>query len=391
MKKIFVLMILLNAVSGLYSDEEVIPFTHIFGGRGDDFGSCVQQTKDGGYIIAGDTYSFNSDLSDIFLVKTDSSGNEQWHKTYNVDDCYDSGIKVYEIENGGYIIAGISLRQNTGNQKVILIKVNSAGVVLQLKQYDCGADLFNIRIIKTGTEQFVVMSNALSDTGYSHIGLVKINIDSNVLWENELTDKGENYGSEIFPDSDGGYIITGYSSSSGNAFQSIYLLKADDRGNKIWSKTFSIGNSDGGNYVIPAGDGGYMILGTTSSFGNPDSSICLIKTDSEGTEEWIKLYGEEGIEFGLSVMRTDDSGYLLSGWTYSFGNGETADTYLVKTDSTGEELWHKIYGSSGNDYCFDVSGTDDRGYIITGFTDSFNAGNSDVFLIKTDAQGKIEF
>jgi hypothetical protein len=391
LKKISIILIIyISAVFNI--SGEVIPLKTLFGGNGDDFGSCAQQTGDGGYIIIGDSDSYSTDdTSDVYLIKTDAYGYELWHNTYSEDNSFDSGFKVYETGNNDYILACVTLPYNGLVNNINLIRINSEGNVLSKNLYECSANSYNIRISKTGTDSFIVMSNIVSYSGSVSIELVMIDSKGSILWKKTITDQEEIYASEIYPDSDGGFIITGYQAASGNAFQSICLLKTDNLGNILWTEVYSIGNSDGGNYVIPTRDRGYIVLGTTSSFGNPDSSICLIKTDSEGSEEWIKTYGEEGIEFGLSVLQSNDGGFLAAGWTYSYSNGESADIYLIKTDETGEELWCKTYGGPGNDYCFGITETKDSGYIITGFTDFSGKGNADVFLIKTDSEGNIIF
>lgn len=389
MKKYFLsLIILFTFIYNLYCEDNVVPLKTVFGGKGDDYGSYVHQTEDGGYIVTGDTNSFSADIVDIYLIKTDNNGNELWHKTYSEDKSFDSGIKVFETEDSGYLIAGLSVSDETGIQSINLIETDYRGNRINSYQYECAFGSYNIRITKDGTGSFIIMKNIITSSENPVMGLEKIDSTGRLLWETKL--EPGNIASQINLTYDGGYIITGYS-SSGNAFQAICLIKTDKFGKELWLKNYSVGNSDGGNFVLQAADRGYIVLGTTSSFGNPDSSLCLIKTDSSGNEEWIKTFGSKGIEFGLSVLQTDDGGYLAAGWTYSYGNGETADIYLVKTDKSGEELWHKIYGGFGNDCCFNIEQTGDSGYIITGYTESYGTGNSDVFLIKTDSQGNIEF
>ena len=151
-----------------------------------------------------------------------------------------------------------------------------------------------------------------------------------------------------------------------------------------WTKTFGGNSNDIGYSVQQTTDGGYIITGYTSSSGNID--IWLIKTDSNGDSLWTKTFGGSGDDLGQSVQQTTDGGYIITGYTTSFGNGYY-DVWLIKTDSNGDEEWNQTFGGGGSDSGHSVQQTTDGGYIITGYTDSFGNGGGDIWLIKTDSEG----
>jgi hypothetical protein len=190
--------------------------------------------------------------------------------------------------------------------------------------------------------------------------------------------------------SDGGYIVTGYTSSFGAGNYDVFLIKTDAFGNIQWAKTYGGTNGDNATSVRQTSDGGYIVAGYTFSFGAGGSDIFLIKTDASGNIQWAKTYGGTGDDWASSVQQTSDGGYIVAGYTYSFGSGNL-DIILIKTDASGNIQWAKTYGGTGWDIPLSVQQTSDGGYIVAGTTSSFGAGGGDIFLIKTNAFGNVQW
>jgi hypothetical protein len=185
---------------------------------------------------------------------------------------------------------------------------------------------------------------------------------------------------------DNGYIIAGKTNSYGSGSADVYLIKTNANGNILWEKTYGGSDSDYGYSVQQTTDGGYIVAGYTGSFGAGGNDIYLIKTDADGDTLWTKTYGGTGSERGYSVQQTTDGGYIVTGITNSFGAGGI-DFYLVKTDVDGDTLWTRTYGGTESDYGYSVQQTTDGGYIVAGYTKSFGAGYYDFYVIKSDANG----
>jgi len=237
----------------------------------------------------------------------------------------------------------------------------------------------------------------------SLLGIVLIVIVGCSLWPTELaladgppvqwqkTLGGDRYdaGSSVQQTADGGYIIAGTTDSFGTGYGDVYLIKTEPNGTVQWQKTFGGYIDDRGFSVQQTSDGGYIIAGYSDSFGGL-WEVYLIKTEPNGSSEWEKTFGGSGSDFGRSVQQTSDGGYIVAGYTDSFGEGRK-DVYLIKTEPNGNSQWQKTFGGSENDYGWSVQQTSDGGYIIAGDTQSFSAGNWDVYLIKTEPNGNMQW
>jgi hypothetical protein len=185
---------------------------------------------------------------------------------------------------------------------------------------------------------------------------------------------------------DGGYAIAGYRVYFGSADMDVWLVKTDASGNHEWNHTYGGPNSDGGHSVVQTEDGGYAIAGYTYAYMAETSDMWLVKTDALGNPQWNQTYGGADKDAGYSVVQTEDSGYAIAGYTLSFGAG-ISDVWLVKTDASGNHEWNHTYGGPKGDYGWSVVQTEDGGYAIAGYTYTSTVGGSDVWLIKTNASG----
>ena len=186
---------------------------------------------------------------------------------------------------------------------------------------------------------------------------------------------------------DGGYILAGQTWSYGAGGCDVWLIKTDPNGSELWNKTFGGSSPDYAYSIDQTEDGGYILAGYTESFGAGGFDVWLIKTDTNGYELWNKTFGGgTSNEMARAVQQTTDGGYILAG--YKGSNGlESLDVWLIKTDTNGYELWNKTIGGSDKDYATSAQQTTDGGYILAGKTMSYGAGYTNVWLIKTDSTG----
>jgi len=192
--------------------------------------------------------------------------------------------------------------------------------------------------------------------------------------------------------SDGGYILAGYTASRGEG-SDLWLIKADAKGNHIWDKAFGGSGEDTAYFVRETEDGGYIVTGSAKSFGIGEERLWLLKTDSNGSRKWDRIFGgfvSSSGDGGWSLAETKDGGYIVAGYTKSYGAGGK-DLWLIRTDHLGNRLWDKVFGGAKDDVGMSVLQTKDGGYIITGRTASFGAGDDDMWLLKTSPQGILQW
>ena len=168
-------------------------------------------------------------------------------------------------------------------------------------------------------------------------------------WETTFGGTGYEYAYSVQQTTDGGYIIIGGTESFGAGERDVYLIKTDENGDSLWTKTIGGAFSDEGKSVQQTTDGGYIISGDTQSSGNGGEDVYLIKTDVNGIEQWSKTFGGADQDGSFSVQQTIDGGYIIAGYTSSFGNG-AFDIYLIKTDQNGIEQWSQNFGGGGEDW-----------------------------------------
>lgn len=337
-----------------------------FGGSSREDGKCIKATPDGGFIITGLSYSSDGDVtankgaSDVWVMKIDGNGTLQWQKNYG-GSSYDYGSAIDLTADGGYIVGGSSFSTdgdvtvNHGNTDYWIFKIDQLGNLIWQKSFGGGGIDLISSIIHTSDGNYVAAGSTTSTNGDvtdNHSDgydswLIKLDGDGNLLWKKCFGGTGGEEAHDIKESAGGGYIVAGLASSTNGdvvGYRNGYgaegwIFKLDTAGVIQWQKCFGGTNNDVANFIVPVADG-YVIAGSSFST-NGDASggngkIWVVHTGSAGDVYEHYRYGGSGTEEGKCILPTQDNGFLLVSSTTS-ANGDVSgihggmfDFWLVK-------------------------------------------------------------
>ncbi len=329
-------------------------------GAGYAWGNSVQQTSDGGYIIAGSR-------GVVYLVRTNAQSDTLWTRAYG-RVVGGQGSSVRQTADGGYILV-------CSYGDVDLMKTDSRGDSLWTRSYEGSVDC-----VEPTADGGYILAGGLDTDFY----LAKINAQGDTLWTRTYAHNHNQSADAVQLTADGGYIVAGRT-DTGSATHHIYLLKTNALGDELWARACGDSVTEYSTSVQQTSDGGYVVA-TTRSFAGPRMpDVYLIRTHAQGDTLWTRTYGGIGMERGFSALQTADGGYIIGGTTHSFGAGAT-DFYLVKTDAQGETLWTRTYGGKEREDARSLTQAADGDYVITGYTESFGPRGLYVYLVKTNGE-----
>jgi hypothetical protein len=338
----------------------------------------ILQTYDGGYCVAG-TISANN--GDAYLMKLNSMGDTLWTKTFggNFDEFI---FSLEQTSDSGFVLAGYTRSFSMGNSDAYVIRTNANGTLLWSKNYGGFDWEYFTSIRQISSNRLIACGNTSTfGSGTGDIYLVEMDLSGNIVWTKTLGGTGLDGGNSIQKTFDNGFIITGSTSSFTATSGRIYLVKTDSSGNSMWGKIFGGVLGEAGFCVRQCADSGFIVTGYTNSFGAGGQDAFLLKTNINGNLQWMKTYGGVWEDMGYSVEQTDDGGFIFTGRTQSFGpdSGIARNIYLVKTTAMGDTLWTRTYGSVINNG-YSVKQVNDGGYIIASSPTRMN-------VIRTDSLG----
>lgn len=365
-------------VLGIINSTAQITFQKTYGYSDADYGYSVKQTIDGGYLLLGQTPTSGGAFSNAYLIKTNQYGDTTWTKQFGDNLHNVQGWDVYQLPSGEYLL------KNDYNQTLgmNIIKLDINGNIIWNKLYaNNGSGSYGG--IDTAIGGGYVFLGQKFNTGHWNTYVLRTDINGDSIWGKEYGTL-DSIGLSIKTTSSG-YVICGGTSLYSS--QHNVLMKIDAYGNRLWTRIY---NSTGGysfaNAIDVTSDGGFIFAGTTTTTFSSLEDVSLTKTNSQGNFQWTKTFGGSDYDAAFSVKQTSDHGYAILGVTKSMGD-TYGDFYLIKTDSSGIEQWHKTFGGSASETGRSLALTSDGGFALLGNTMSFGEGLFDFYFVKTDSAG----
>ncbi len=397
-----------------------------YGGSARDWGNTIIGTSDGGYAMAGYSRSSDIDVSanngdwDFWIIRIDEAGNLLWEKNYG-GTLNDEATSIQQTVDGGFVVAGATFSNdgdvgnNNGEEDFWIIKLDASGN-LQWEQTYGGNLVDRAESIKqTADGGYFVAGFSASQNGdvSNNFGnfdfwLIRLDSGGNLLWENNYGGSGPDWAFELEIDDDGNVIMAGSTISNdneildNNGFYDYWVVKADaTNGDLIWSKNFGGSGEDRSYFIKKAPDNTFYISGSSYSsnadvsgnFGSSD--FWIVKIDTDGNLLWEKNLGGQGSEWAWALELTDDLGIVAVGRSntnnatgYVSNNNGSNDFWLVKLSEFGVLEWENNFGGSNSEVPYSIVKTADGGFIIGGYSESSdfdvedNYGDWDYWVLK---------
>ena len=302
---------------------------------------------------------------------------------------YDYGRSLVQTDDG-YVIAGNTSLFGDEYSDVLLLKIDQKGIEKWTQTYDFSStDRLNF-IEKLPDGSFIMTGSSLSSINQSNdILLMKTDYLGNIMWSKTFGTNQEEIAHSLDIASDGSFSIVFEVLTLDNGAD-IGLIKTDNQGDSLWTQFYG-GNQNDYGYSILCTDDGHLISGVTKSAGDNNGDGMIIKTNSNGNLDWNYSYGGYGTEVFRSSQQTSDGGYIAVGHTNSYGAGNN-DVFLLKINSNGDSLWSNVYGGAGTDQGRHVVQTINQGFAIFGYTDSYGElGGFNNWLLKVNSNGDLDW
>ena len=422
-KTLFAILAIIT--TNLFSQPNIVWETNL-GGSDYDRAQSILQTADGGYIIAGVSRSIDGDVGgnngqrDYWIVKLNLSGTLIWETNLGGSND-DWAYSIQQTIDGGYIVAGESnsnsgdVGGNNGGSDYWIVKLDASGSLIWENNLGGSDNDLAYSIQQTTDGGYIVTGKSNSndgDVGENNGGydywIVKLDASGTLIWETSLGGSDNDLANSIQQTTDGGYIIAGWSDSingdvgGNNGGFDYWIVKLDASGTLVWETNLGGSNDDFAFSIQQTIDGGYIVTGVSNSNNgnvggnNGGSDFWTVKLDASGTLVWETNLGGSYFDDAHSIQQTSDYGYIVTGNTFSNdgdvgGNNGSFDYWIVKLDANGILVWETNLGGSDGDWPTSIQQTSDGGYIVAGGSTSNdgdignNHGGYDYWIVKLDS------
>ena len=352
-----------------------------FGGNEDDVAQSIVALTDGESAIAGTCRSFGAQATDICLMRMDPNGEMEW-KLLLGGAKDEEARQVIKSQDGNLLVFGRSKSYSKNDDfDFYLAKVSIQGEKIWEKTFGGDRDEVagGIALASDGS-MFVVGDSNSYKRKYNDIYIAKLDKNGEMITSYMIGSKKEDSAQAITRTKDGNMVLVGYRETGRAGDRDFFIMKLDTNGNKIWSKTYGEDDIDRLNSVVATDDGGIVATGSTRSYKSALTDLSVMKLDTNGMMVWHKIYGFKYYEYGNGVTKLSDGGFMVSGGTSSLGKGDH-DLYMLAFDKTGAITWSHVYGGRDKDTGTGIAQLDDGSVVSVGNTASFGR-SKEFYMIK---------
>lgn len=307
-----------------------------------------------------------------------------WMYTYGGDK--NEMIYAVEATGDGYVIAGKTTSFGGGNADMYVLKTDLDGDSLWMTVWGTSRQEHARDVISCSGGGYAVAGvERLIQNSYPQIVFHRLNAAGIIVNTKKYGHIGNDGAWSIIESSGGGFAIAGFSDISNSGQTDVYLVRTDANGDTLWTRNWGGDDDDEGHCVDQTPDGDFIVTGFSMSFGASNADVYLLRVDASGDTLWTKTYGGSLQDRGYSVRPTSDGGFIIAGNTRSYGAGES-DMYLIKTDASGDTLWTRTYGLEYDEYCNSVVEVN-NGYTLVGDSESFGTHDKNMYIVRTNLLG----
>ncbi|MEO0211021.1 MAG: delta-60 repeat domain-containing protein [candidate division WOR-3 bacterium] len=350
-------------------------------GQNDDFPYAITQTQDGGCAVAGYTNSFGAGGKDFLVLKLSPLGDLVWAKAYGGGND-EMAYSITQTADGGFVVAGETYTYGAGAPDFLVIRLNPDGSLSWARTFGGASVDQPFSIIQTQDGGFAVAgAGVFSGYGWDFL-IIKLASNGSLEWVETYGGASMDVANSIIQTQSQEFYVAGWTWSFGVFGTTLFVLKLAPDGSLIWAKVF--------DWMFPvsmtlAQDGGCVIA---SSFmgGVGAMDVSAIKLAPDGSVDWVTAFGETNLESANSITHCYDGSYGVAGITESFGAG-ALDFFIFKLASDGSLVWTRTFGGSARDTALAIAQLQDGDYAIAGYTESFTPGDRDVFVLKLSPDG----
>lgn len=385
---IVVMIAIISLITFHTAHAQCVAWDCSFGGDHEDICYSVIPRQDGGFALFGHTFSFGSGLYDFYLIRADSLGNLESANTYGSEN-NERAASMDQTSDGGFILAGSWHPQYSGYWDMYLVKIDSLGNQEWDSTFGFSGNHHDYcASVKQTTEGGYIIAGRTDSTiaglGYD-ILVIKLDQTGSVEWQSLYGGERNDICQSIIQTDDGGYFISG-STNSLSTLDDFYAVKTDSIGNIEWETQIGGDEYDRCTDGIQTEDGGYAMAGFSNSFSSSFNDFYVVKLYPDGEIEWERVIGNEYNNQARSVRQTSDQGFIICGNTELTNPGHTQG-YIVKLDDSGSKEWQLICGGDDNECLYSIDEVTPSNYISAGITGSYGpSGGYNYWLVKIESE-----